>query len=80
MGPPCPSTTKNRIPELQLTNTELNEDMQRIIEAATLDEDQERDLERQCSREYQLIVRDDRLEKIAEDLVQHFLGRVTKTG
>ena len=69
MGPPCPLYYENRIPELQLTNTELNEDMQRIIEAATLDEDQERDLERQCSREYQLIVRDDRLEKIAEDLV-----------
>jgi len=77
-GATVPLYYENRIPELQLTNTELNEDMQRIIEAATLDEDQERDLERQCSREYQLIVRDDRLEKIAEDLVQHFLGRVTK--
>ena len=62
-GATVPLYYENRIPELQLTNTELNEDMQRIIEAATLDEDQERDLERQCSREYQLIVRDDRLEK-----------------
>ena len=66
---------ENRIPELQLANDNINENMAQIIEAATLDDDQEKDLERQCSREYQLIVRDDRLEKIAQDLVQHFSAR-----
>ncbi len=66
---------ENRIPELQLANDELNENMERIIEAATLDEDQEQDLERQCSRAYQLIIRDDRLDKIAQDIVQHFSAR-----
>ena len=63
---------ENRIPELQLTNDELNEDMQNIIENAMLDEDQESLLERQCSREYNLIVRDDRLDKIAADIVTHW--------
>jgi type I restriction enzyme R subunit len=74
-GATVPLYYENRIPELQLTNEELNENMQQVIEAAYLDEDQERNLERQCKREYQLIVRDDRLEKIAADIVTHFLGR-----
>ncbi len=66
---------ENRIPELELTNKELNEDIENVIEAAMLDEDQERKLEREFSREYHLITRDDRLEKIAEDIVKHFMGR-----
>lgn len=74
-GATVPLFYENRIPELQLTNDELDENMQNLIEAATLDEEQERLLERQCARQYQLIVRDDRLEKIAIDLVQHFLER-----
>lgn len=66
---------ENRIPELQLTNEDLNEDIEQVVEEAMLDEDQERKLEREFSREYHLITRDDRLEKIAEDLVTHFMGR-----
>lgn len=66
---------ENRIPELQLTNEDLNEDIQQVVEEAMLDEDQERKLEREFSREYHLITRDDRLEKVAEDLVSHFMGR-----
>ncbi len=66
---------ENRIPELQLTNDELNENMQDIIENAMLDEAQESLLERQCSREYNLIVNNDRLNKIAADIVTHFLAR-----
>ncbi len=66
---------ENRIPELQLTNEQLNDDIQNVVEAAMLDEDQEQKLEREFSREYHLITRDDRLEKIAEDLVSHFMGR-----
>ncbi|BAY61192.1 type I site-specific deoxyribonuclease HsdR [Calothrix brevissima NIES-22] len=66
---------ENRIPELQLTNDALNEDMAEIIESATLDEEEEEKLARQCAREYQLITRDDRLEKIAQDIVTHLLGR-----
>lgn len=66
---------ENRIPELQLTNDALNEDMAEIIESATMDEEEEDKLARQCAREYQLITRDDRLEKIAQDIVSHLLGR-----
>jgi type I restriction enzyme R subunit len=66
---------ENRIPELQLTNQNLNEDMERLLEEAELDENQEARLEREFSREYHLITRDERLEKIAEDIVLHFMGR-----
>lgn len=66
---------ENRIPELQLTNKELNEDLQRLIDETELDPDQENKLEREFAREYHLITRDDRLEKIAVDIVSHFMGR-----
>lgn len=66
---------ENRKPELQLINENFNEDMATILESAELDEEQERKLERDFAREYHLITREDRLEKIAEDLVTHFMGR-----
>ncbi|RIE05714.1 type I restriction endonuclease subunit R [Candidatus Cryosericum terrychapinii] len=66
---------ENRIPELQLVNDNLNEDMERLLEEAELDEGQEKALEREFAREYHLITRDDRLESVAKDLVAHFTGR-----
>src|ERR1035441_517279 len=66
---------ENRIPELQLTNENLTEEIAAICEQADLDEDQERKLEREFAREYHLITREDRLERIGEDIVAHFMGR-----
>ena len=66
---------ENRIPELQLTNDNLTEEIAGICERADLDEDQERRLEREFAREYHLITREDRLERIGEDIVAHFTGR-----
>jgi len=66
---------ENRIPEVQLTNEDLNEDMERLLEDAELNEEQERKLEREFGREYHLVTRDERLEKIAEDIVIHFTSR-----
>lgn len=66
---------ENRIPELQLTNEDLNEDIYEVIEETTLDEGQEKKLEREFSRQYHLIIREDRLERIAQDLVEHFMAR-----
>ncbi len=74
-GATVPLYYENRIPELQLANEDLNEDMQRLLEGAELDEAQEARLEREFAREYHLITRDERLEKIAEDIVLHFMGR-----
>ena len=66
---------ENRVPRLQLTNQDLNTDLEQILEDAELDEAQEARLERQFAREYHLITRDERLEIIAEDIVSHFIGR-----
>ncbi|MDE2924744.1 MAG: type I restriction endonuclease subunit R [Acidobacteriota bacterium] len=66
---------ENRIPELQISNPDLNEDMARLLDEAALDEAQEKKLEREFAREYHLITRDDRLEAVAEDLVRHFSER-----
>lgn len=74
-GATVPLYYENRIPELQLTNQDLNEDMERLLEDAELDEEEEKKVEREFSREYHLITREDRLEKIAEDIVAHFMGR-----
>ena len=74
-GATVPLYYENRIPELQLTNENLGEDLERLLEDAELDEAQERKVEREFAREYHLITRDDRLETVAEDIVQHFMGR-----
>jgi len=66
---------ENRKPELQLTNENLNDDMERLLEDAELDEEQEKRLEREFAREYHIITRDDRLEEIAKDIVKHFMER-----
>ncbi len=66
---------ENRIPELQLFDEGLEDKLAQIVDEADLDEEQENKLEREFSREYHLITRDDRLEKIAEDIVHHFTGR-----
>ncbi len=74
-GATVPLFYENRTPELQLVNLDLNEDIYRLIEDAELDADQEVKLEKVLGRQYHLITRDDRLETVAQDIVQHFLGR-----
>ncbi len=66
---------ENRTPELRLENPDLNEDIYALVEAAELNEEQERRLERELGRQYHLITRDDRLDVVARDIVRHFLGR-----
>jgi type I restriction enzyme R subunit len=74
-GATVPLFYENRTPELRLKNPNLNEDIYELIEAAELDEEAEKKLERELGRQYQIITRDDRLEKVAKDIVHHFLGR-----
>lgn len=74
-GATVPLFYENRTPELQLVNPDLNEDIYNLIEAAELDQDQETKLERELSKQYHILTRDDRLETVAQDIVRHFLGR-----
>lgn len=66
---------ENRSPEVQLVNEDFDEDMEKIIEEAMLDEEQEKRLAREFAREYHLITDDDRLDTIAVDIVDHFVSR-----
>jgi type I restriction enzyme R subunit len=74
-GATVPLFYENRTPELHLDNPNLNDDIYELIESAELSEEAEKRLERELGRQYHLITRDDRLETVANDLVQHFLGR-----
>ena len=74
-GATVPLFYENRTPELQLVNPDLNDDVYDLIEKAELDPDQEAKLERDLSRQYHILTRDDRLETVAKDIVTHFLGR-----
>jgi len=66
---------ENRTPELQLVNPDLNDDVYDLIEQAELDPEQEARLDKELSRQYHLITRDDRLDTVAKDIVRHFTGR-----
>jgi type I restriction enzyme, R subunit len=74
-GNTVPLYYENRIPELQLINENLAGDITDIIDSAEFDEDQQAKLEREFAREYHLITREARLEKITEDIVAHYTGR-----
>ena len=74
-GATVPLYYENRIPELELINDDLNEHLGEVLDQAMLNEKQEEQLEREFRQEYHLITRDDRLDTIAEDIVEHFTTR-----
>ena len=66
---------ENRVPEVLLTNDQLNDDIIRIIEENDLDDEQERKLSQRFVNEYTIITDSDRLNTIAKDIVTHFMTR-----
>ena len=74
-GATVPLYYENRIPELELTNEDLNDELYAVVEEAVLDEAQEAKLQRELSRQYHLITREGRLDTVAKDIVEHFMGR-----
>src|SRR5204863_4398066 len=74
-GATVPLYYENRTPELRLTNPRLNDDLYEVIDEAELDEQSEARLQKLLGQRYHLITRDDRLDTVAKDIVQHFLGR-----
>lgn len=74
-GATVPLFYENRTPELHLINPDLNDDLYRVIDEAGLDDESEARLARLLGQRYHLITRDDRLDIVAGDIVQHFLGR-----
>ena len=66
---------ENRIPEVELDVEKFTNGLEEILDEAMLDSRQEEKLSREFNKEYQIITRDDRLEKIAKDIVSHFISR-----
>jgi type I restriction enzyme R subunit len=66
---------ENRIPQVEIANPTFGGDLMAIVEDTELDEAEERQLARKLGQQYELITRDDRLDAVAKDIVEHFLGR-----
>ncbi len=75
-GATVPLYYEARKPELQLADSDaLRDDLDALLDAAMLDDEQEKKLQREFARQYHLITRDDRLDQIAADLARHFAAR-----
>jgi type I restriction enzyme, R subunit len=74
-GATVPLFYENRIPELQLTNERFEDELNALLEEAELDEKAEGELARRFGQQYTLLTRPERLRRVANDLVSHFVGR-----
>ena len=63
---------ENRIPELQLSNQNLNSELESVLERAELDNEEEDKLAREFPHEYDLITRDERLVRLK--VIAYFEG------
>ena len=74
-GATVPLYYENRVPELQLTNEDFDDELEDLLEEAALDDAQEKAVALRFSKQYELITRPQRLTEIAVDLVHHFVNR-----
>ncbi|MEH8021513.1 type I restriction endonuclease subunit R [Rheinheimera metallidurans] len=74
-GATLPLRYLNRGEKLDIQNPDLDERMAKIINEEDLDLDQVAKLRREFARDYPIMTSDDRLDKIAKDLVWHFNDR-----
>jgi len=65
----------NRKPEVEVVNKDLNPQVEKLIEEADLDEDEIERLSKKYPNEFQIITEDSRLDVVAKDIVDHFMGR-----
>ena len=74
-GATVPLFYEKRVPEVLIQNEGLSEEFYEILEDENLDEAQQAKLEQRFAKEVEVIKRDDRLDKIARDIVYHFPRR-----
>lgn len=74
-GSTVPLFYSRRVPEVGLENDFLDDDIIDIIEEENLNEDETRLLENSSSRILEVIKREDRLDKVAQDIAHHFPRR-----
>jgi len=64
---------QNRVKKLSLSNLDISEDALEIYEKHDLDDDQAEKFSKEFSSTYKVITRDDRLDKIANDIARHYI-------
>lgn len=74
-GSTVPLFYSRRVPEVGLTNDWLDTDVDKIVEDENLNDREKELLENSSSRIIEVIKRDERLEKIAQDIAHHFPRR-----
>ncbi len=74
-GATVPLFYEKRVPQVLIQNDTLSEEFYEILEDENLDDAQQAKLENRFAAEVEVIKRDDRLERIARDIVYHFPRR-----
>jgi type I restriction enzyme, R subunit len=65
----------NRKPEVEVIDRNLNPKILKLIEDSSLDEDEVEKLREKYPKEFQVIENETRLDIVAKDIVDHFVGR-----
>lgn len=74
-GSTVPLFYENRVPRLANVNEQLEQEIGKVMDFYDLNDEEEEKLESEFSTFYHLVTREDRLNAIARDIVQHFVGR-----
>lgn len=76
-GATVPLFYENRGEKLEITDEGINQKILDTIDEFDLDEDQEAKLQRDLAREYHVVTSQERLDKVARDVVTHYTARWT---
>ena len=74
-GATVPLFYSRRVPTVDLSNAELQADMEALMKDEGLNDAEQKTLENCGSRILEVIKRDERLEVVAQDIVKHFINR-----
>jgi type I restriction enzyme R subunit len=74
-GATVPLFYQKRVPSMLIQNDDLNDEFAEIVEDENLDDAQRERLENRFAQEIEVIKRDERLDVIAQDIVDHFPSR-----
>ncbi len=74
-GATVPLYYENRVPRLENVNERLEQYLSKVMDFYDLNDEEEEKLESEFSTFYHLVTREDRLNAVARDIVEHFVGR-----